>query len=378
MIPSKRKRERGFTLIELVVAMGIVAILAGAIVPMVFRQLIQARVDATLNELNSISDGLLKFYDDTGRFPTEDEGLAVPAEDSGDDNWQGPYLGGGDGLDSEAISKDQFGEDYSYDFEPKLRPDREAEAIVISKGPDMKLDMGSIGKTWVMLDAKDDIYVLVSAGQVKRDKIQECEAELLDLAEASRDYYLQNSGFPGKIKKLAGSYLDPGMNDDAFLDPWGEKYTLEVIEESGKANMLNLLSSGADREDDKGKDDDLIFEVNGEPLGRKITLRELEIAQALLNTRISGNDEDDDDDDEGKGKGGKGKGGKGKGGKDDDGFLSGNWNSIRKALGLDDSYKKDGWGYSYGVNKSSWTIYSVGPDGNAKRKDDNIPKGVGP
>ncbi len=41
----KIRNHAGFTLIEIIVAVAIVAVMAGAITPLVFRQLVQARED---------------------------------------------------------------------------------------------------------------------------------------------------------------------------------------------------------------------------------------------------------------------------------------------------------------------------------------------
>ncbi len=69
--------HKGFTLIEIIIAIAIVAILAGTIAPMAFKEMIRAREEATLKELGNLNDALVEFYEDTGRFPAEGEGLPI-------------------------------------------------------------------------------------------------------------------------------------------------------------------------------------------------------------------------------------------------------------------------------------------------------------
>ena len=87
-------RRSGFTLIEIVIAVAILAIMAGSIAPFVFREIERAREEATLLELAALREGMLEFYDDTGRFPTEGEGLLALVTDPTVGGWSGPYVGG--------------------------------------------------------------------------------------------------------------------------------------------------------------------------------------------------------------------------------------------------------------------------------------------
>lgn len=61
--------RRGFTLIEIVIAVAIVAILAAAISPMVFRHLADAKVSRAQNEAETIAAAILSYYKDTGSWP---------------------------------------------------------------------------------------------------------------------------------------------------------------------------------------------------------------------------------------------------------------------------------------------------------------------
>ncbi len=61
--------RRGFTLIEIVIAVAIVAIFAAALSPMVFRHLEDAKVTRAANETETIATAILGYYKDTGRWP---------------------------------------------------------------------------------------------------------------------------------------------------------------------------------------------------------------------------------------------------------------------------------------------------------------------
>jgi len=67
---SLRKADRhGFTLIEIVIAVAVVAILAAAISPMVFRHLEDAKVSKAQSETEIISQAILGYYKDVGAWP---------------------------------------------------------------------------------------------------------------------------------------------------------------------------------------------------------------------------------------------------------------------------------------------------------------------
>lgn len=63
------KRNRGFTLIEVIVVAAIIAILAGILVPMIFRQIDEAKISRAEADCKSISTAVLLFRKDTGKWP---------------------------------------------------------------------------------------------------------------------------------------------------------------------------------------------------------------------------------------------------------------------------------------------------------------------
>jgi type II secretion system protein G len=338
--------RHGFTLMEVIVAVAIVAVMAGALTPVIFRQLNEARRDATSTELAAVQDGLLDFYEDTGRFPTEAEGLAALVTDPGVAGWQGPYVEGGQERLQDAIRSDAFGQDYVLDLAPTLSGGGTADILVVSGGIDHAITSGRLNRPWDLAADTDDLYIAVSAGPVQREKVAGSLAELEALATACRQHYRDRAAFPAAPADLTGDYLDAGYQNAALSDQWNTAYRLQNL--GGTAPSLRVYSFGPDRQDDGGADDDLAVDISSIPPGREATLYELEIAQAALNAQPTL-------------------------------VLAGGWaGNIRLLLGLAGAFDLDGWGRSYGVNVASRTIYSPGPDGVAATVTDNIPAGVGP
>jgi len=59
----------GFTLIEIVIAVAIVAIFAAALSPMVFRHLEDAKMGKASNETEVIANAVMSYYKDVGKWP---------------------------------------------------------------------------------------------------------------------------------------------------------------------------------------------------------------------------------------------------------------------------------------------------------------------
>lgn len=106
--------EAGFTLVEMLVVLGILALVATLVAPQVLRYLSKARSETAKVQINHIANAVELYYLENGRYPSEQEGLAaLIAPPAGATKWNGPYLKKADGL------KDPWGQAYVYRFPGK-------------------------------------------------------------------------------------------------------------------------------------------------------------------------------------------------------------------------------------------------------------------
>ncbi len=81
--------NKGFTLLELVVVIAVVAILAVAVAPNFLGQIEQSHVSKTLNDYDTLKKAVLIYHADTASHPSTSDDLLI---NPGLSTWQGPYL----------------------------------------------------------------------------------------------------------------------------------------------------------------------------------------------------------------------------------------------------------------------------------------------
>ena len=90
---QKPKRQHGFTLIELMVVLSILAMLAALVVPRLFKNVDKGKVNAAKAQISSLESALDSYRLDVGSYPTTQMGLeALQTKPAGVDKWDGPYL----------------------------------------------------------------------------------------------------------------------------------------------------------------------------------------------------------------------------------------------------------------------------------------------
>lgn len=105
------RRSSGFTLIEILVVITVIAVLASVVAPNVFKHVGEAKSVTARSQIEMLGAALDAYRLDNGRYPTTAQGLAAlwqaPAQDSRPTNWKGPYL-------RKDVPLDPWGRPYAY------------------------------------------------------------------------------------------------------------------------------------------------------------------------------------------------------------------------------------------------------------------------
>lgn len=166
----KLKGNAGFTLIEVIVVAGIIAILAGILVPLIFKEIDETRITRAAADTRSISTAMMVFKKDTAQWPVMDAACgtnvtllfgagnmvsnlaamgydAAVANDFRDhlttyvgvcyNNWKGPYM--------TPVTPDPWGN--AYVINASALPISGGIAWLISAGPNGQMDTPSNSET---------------------------------------------------------------------------------------------------------------------------------------------------------------------------------------------------------------------------------------
>lgn len=218
----------GFTLLEVVVVIGVIALLAIATLPLAYTQLNRAKIRATQAELQELKSSLLRYYQDVYNqevgtasqrghlFPLstgdatadvaalERRDAVLPTVPEVQARWRGPYLESPAGAARYAL--DAWDRPYRYDYTPA-----QTSCALTSGGPDRNL----------ATDA-DNITIVVNGIPAVLERMQRVKADLAVIQRAAQRYAEDHGTYPTDINALIPTYLQPAYR----YDPWGVEYVV--------------------------------------------------------------------------------------------------------------------------------------------------------
>jgi len=128
--PTRNRRRGGFTLVEMLVVLGILVLLASMVLPRILSRQKSANVDIAKTQIHGgLKEALDLYHADCKDYPSTEEGLYALMECPPDlldpALWKGPYLTG-------AVPKDPWGNEYQYEYSPGV----DLDPRIWSFGPD--------------------------------------------------------------------------------------------------------------------------------------------------------------------------------------------------------------------------------------------------
>jgi len=116
------KKQSGFTLVELLLVLVILALIAGLVLPGIIGKAESAKAKAASSQISRISMSVESFYLDTGNIPSSLDELVN--EPTGANGWNGPYI-------KNSLLKDPWGQPYKYTV-----PGQHGDFDIVSYGAD--------------------------------------------------------------------------------------------------------------------------------------------------------------------------------------------------------------------------------------------------
>jgi prepilin-type N-terminal cleavage/methylation domain-containing protein len=220
-----RPRE-GFSLLEVVVAISILLLLAGAVVPLAAGAITSARNDSTRERITDMRRSIATFAKDVLRLPTT---LVELRRGGGIAGWNGPYTSAafdtaGAGTPDGGFAVDAFG-----------------RALSWTLGSDVRGSLTSAGEDGTFGTADDISTTVDLMPALRAETVERLEIANQAITLYNRDHLpaspLPSSWSAGFNTCVAGGYLP---NDSRYLhDPWGDTF---VPDPPGSSPLTRVAS----------------------------------------------------------------------------------------------------------------------------------------
>lgn len=110
-----KHNDAGFTIVELLVVLGIIALIAALVGPQAIKWFSKAKTDQATAQMRNVESAVELYYLDNGQYPTSEQNLDALLKAPDDQNtWNGPYLRRESGI------VDPWGRKYLYEFPGKI------------------------------------------------------------------------------------------------------------------------------------------------------------------------------------------------------------------------------------------------------------------
>lgn len=120
--PVRNATQSGFTLVELLLVLVILALIGGLVLPGIIGKAEGAKAKAASSQVSRLAMAVESYYLDTGITPDSLEDLVTESGDT--PGWNGPYV-------KPSSLKDPWGREYEYNY-----PGEHAEFDIVSLGAD--------------------------------------------------------------------------------------------------------------------------------------------------------------------------------------------------------------------------------------------------
>ncbi len=224
---ARRPHDAGFSLIELIVVVAILAVIAGTTLPVVGKSLTRGKIADTRGELALLAPAIANYFEDTGSFPPTFNDLEQNTAAAA--GWAGPYL--------KALLASQPSTTAS------LALDAWNRAYVVTTSGGSALTMRSLGPDGVQ-GTGDDLLQSVDVTPIRRAATL---TELRTINTAIAAWNAVNmpasplpANYASLLSQLVGNGYLPAGTGAYDADAWGDAY---VEDPAGASPVVAVRST---------------------------------------------------------------------------------------------------------------------------------------